>query len=160
MDWLQTIFAALKGSHSAQTGNIAHFKRNGIASSKKSTHRSRLSFFEKLEPRQMLDAMPLISEFMASNNNTLLDGDGNSPDWIEIHNAGDQAINLQGWSLTDDSGELQKWSFPDKVLGVDEYLVVFASGQDVDNYVDAGGYLHTNFKLSSDGEYLALVQSD
>ena len=34
------------------------------------------------------------------------------------------------------------------------------SGQDADNYVDAEGYLHTNFRLASSGEYLALVKPD
>ena len=42
-------------------------------------------------------------------------------------------------------------------LDPEEYLVVFASGQDVENYVDPAGYLHTDFKLKSGGEYLALT---
>ena len=37
------------------------------------------------------------------------------------------------------------------------YMVVFASGQNTDHYVDPSGYLHTNFKLTTGGEYLALV---
>jgi hypothetical protein len=41
------------------------------------------------------------SEFMASNNSTMLDGDGVAWDWIEIYNKGDQAVNLAGYSLTD-----------------------------------------------------------
>jgi hypothetical protein len=38
---------------------------------------------------------------MASNNSTMLDGDGVAWDWIEIYNKGDQAVNLAGYSLTD-----------------------------------------------------------
>ena len=33
-----------------------------------------------------LQAEPIISEFMASNSDVLADGDGNYPDWIEMHN--------------------------------------------------------------------------
>ena len=37
-----------------------------------------------------------ISELMAVNNGTVLDEDGDSPDWIEIHNAGTNAASLNG----------------------------------------------------------------
>ncbi len=43
----------------------------------------------------------IITEFMADNENTLRDEDGDRPDWIEIHNAGEQTVNLDNWSLTD-----------------------------------------------------------
>ena len=67
---------------------------------------------------------------------------------------------LLGWSLTDHEGVPGRWVFPSVVLGPGERLVVFASGKDTDNYVDAEGHLHTTFKLSSGGEYLALVAPD
>ena len=99
---------------------------------------------------------------MADNDNTLLDGYGNASDWIEIHNAGDDAIDLSGWYLTDDREQLAKWVFPNPssgLLGAGEYLVVFASGQN-SGAPDPAGYLHTSFRLSADGEYLALVRPD
>ena len=102
----------------------------------------------------------MITEFMASNQGTLDDGDGNSTDWIEIHNAGDEAIDLAGYRLTDDAEELNKWTFPSVNLEPGGYLVVFASGQDTANYVDAAGKLHTNFKLSAAGEFVGLVAPD
>ena len=114
--------------------------------------------FEKLEPRIVLANTPVISEFMASNDNSLADGDGNSSDWIELYNPTTTPIDLAGWHLTDDSEELGKWEFPSGTsLAANDYLVVFASGQNVDDYVDPGGSLHTNFKLSAGGEYLALT---
>ena len=121
--------------------------------------RARKLHLETLEPRRLLATTPLITEFMASNDSTLDDGDGNSSDWIEIHNPTDAAIDLTGWHLTDDSNELDKWTFPATTLESQEYLVVFASGQATGDYVDAGGNLHTNFKLASGGEYLALADS-
>ena len=112
---------------------------------------------EPLEPRQLLAASPILSEFMASNQDALADGDGNASDWIEIHNVGDAPLDLAGYHLTDQADNLPKWTFPSVTLGPGEYLVVFASGQETDNYVDAGGHLHTNFRLGADGEYLGLA---
>ena len=54
----------------------------------------------------------VISEFMAKNDLTLEDEDGDSPDWIELCNIATSVIDLDGWSLTDDQDELDKWIFP------------------------------------------------
>ncbi|MFW2386008.1 MAG: lamin tail domain-containing protein [Akkermansiaceae bacterium] len=97
---------------------------------------------------------PQISEFVADNSN-FDDGDGKSSDWIEIHNRNTTPFDLSGYFLTDDSTNLQKWSFPSgTLLTGGEYYVVFASGNDTP---DSAGHLHTNFSLKSSGEYLALV---
>jgi len=98
-----------------------------------------------------------INEFMAVNENGLDDGDRDEEDWIEIHNAGMSAVNLEGWYLTDTAGNLTRWKFPAVTLGSDSYLLVFASGKD---RADAAGELHTNFKVSGSGEYLGLVRPD
>ena len=115
---------------------------------------------ELLEQRQLLTAQPVITEFMASNQSTLDDGDGSSSDWIEVHNAGSSPADLTGYHLTDAASELDKWTFPSTIIDPGGFLIVFASGQSTDNYVDASGNPHTNFKLDSEGEYLALVAPD
>ena len=97
----------------------------------------------------------VINELMGSNISTLADQDGAFSDWLELYNSGAQSIDLTGWYLTDDSLNLGKWQFPPVSLGAGEYLVVFASGKDT-----TGAELHTNFKLSSLGEYLALLMPD
>ncbi|MFB6343744.1 FN3 associated domain-containing protein [Saccharicrinis sp. FJH62] len=99
----------------------------------------------------------IISEFMAVNDNTLADEDGDYSDWIELYNAGETAVSLTGWYLTDKADNLAKWKFPVITIQPDEYLVVFASEKDK---TDPAGTLHTNFKLSGSGEFLALVKSD
>lgn len=100
---------------------------------------------------------PRISEFVASNS-TFDDGDGNSSDWIEIHNRNNLSLDLSGYHLTDDATNLTKWTFPPgTTLAPDEYRVVFASGTGVP---DSAGNLHTNFSLNAGGEYLALVAPD
>jgi len=102
-------------------------------------------------------ANPVITEFMAVNDSTLMDEDLEYSDWIEIHNPTGAAINLDGWHLTDEEDNLDKWRFPAVTLPAGAYLVVFASGED---RAVAGSELHTDFKLNGDGEYLALVQPD
>ena len=59
-----------------------------------------------------LAAQPVISEFMADNDTVLVDEDGDFEDWIEIYNPGPGALNLDGYHLTDDPDNLQKWQFP------------------------------------------------
>ncbi len=96
----------------------------------------------------------VISEFLASNLSGLQDEDGDYSDWIEIHNRSAAAINLNGWYLTDDAGDPVRWAFPSKTLDANAYLLVYASGKDRRN---AAANLHTNFQISANGGYLALV---
>jgi hypothetical protein len=96
---------------------------------------------------------PIISEFMASNRSNFADADGDFPDWIEIHNTCDTAVDLSGWSLTDDPEEPSQWSFPAVSIAARGFLVVFASGKDER---DPSSELHTSFGLMSDGEHLSL----
>lgn len=98
-----------------------------------------------------------INEFMAINSSTIMDEDGDYSDWIEIYNSTSATINLSGYSLTDDIETTDKWLFPDITLAPNECLILFASGK---NHAEAGEELHTNFKLSGDGEYLAFIKSD
>lgn len=98
----------------------------------------------------------MISEFLSANSgdlpNSLHDELGKSPDWVELYNAGNKAVNLQGWSLTDDASAPTKWVFPGVSLPAKGFLVVFASGRDT----NVNGTLHTNFKLSSNPGFLGL----
>jgi hypothetical protein len=102
----------------------------------------------------------IISEFSASNDSGHADGDGSFPDWIEIWNSTEAVVLLDGWFLTDDAAIPGRWPFPYVTLEPNEFLVVHASGQAVDDYVDAGGALHANFRLDAAGGYLALMKPD
>ena len=44
-----------------------------------------------------LQADVVISEFLASNASDRLDEDGDSSDWIEVHNENSFAVDLEGW---------------------------------------------------------------
>jgi len=75
-------------------------------------------------------------------------------DWIELYNDGTEPVALDGWSLTDDPDERDKWIFPDVTLPAGGYLVVLCDGQDIRSV--AGGFPHTNFELGTNSEYLGL----
>ena len=51
----------------------------------------------------------VISEFLAINEDSVTDEDGDHPDWIEIQNTAGETIDLSGWLLTDDAADLQRW---------------------------------------------------
>jgi hypothetical protein len=105
---------------------------------------------------------PVINEFLASSNTGILDAPaaqgGSREDWIEIRNPNTAyTLDLAGYKLTDDPSQLDKWTFPATNLAPGAFLVVFASEKD---RRVPGQTLHTNFKLSENGEYLALVKPD
>ena len=106
----------------------------------------------------MLPAKVWILEFVAANDGSVVDEDGDDEDWIEIYNDSNATVDLSGWSLSDDAADLQKWIFPPGTsLAAKKFLTVFASGK---NRRVVGDEFHTNFKLSSRGEYLGLMKAD
>ena len=128
-----------------------------MRSFRNSRNRCRLAF-EPLEPRVVLDATTLlITEFLAVNDDVLADENGDFSDWIEIYNPNDETVEPDGWQLTDDPARTDVWRLPDMSLDGGQYLTVFASGKDRN---DPSGKLHTDFQLTGDGEYLALLRPD
>ena len=59
-----------------------------------------------------LRAQLIISEFLASNSNSIVDEEGQNEDWIEIANTSGGVVNLLGWYLTDNVNQPRKWAFP------------------------------------------------
>jgi len=93
----------------------------------------------------------LINEVLASNSTTNLDPNGQAEDWVELVNTTSAPIDLAGFYLSDDPMNLMEWPFPaGTIIPANGYLLVWA-----DNDVNESG-LHSNFKLSSAGEYVAL----
>jgi len=98
-----------------------------------------------------------ISELLAANEDGLTDGDGDSSDWIELYNPGPEAAALGGWGLSDDPDDPWRWTLPEAALAPGGYLLIFASGK---GEAGPSGELHAPFKLSADGESLALTRPD
>jgi hypothetical protein len=72
----------------------------------------------------------VINEIMSSNSRTLADADGDFGDWIELFNAGDEAVDLAGWGLSDDASRPFRWVFPSLLMGAGDTLIVWADGKD------------------------------
>ncbi len=100
----------------------------------------------------------LISEFMADNNDTLTDSDGDTPDWIELWNPTSSPISLAGHYLTDNQQVPNKWALPAITLQPDDYVIIFASGKD---RFGPGNQWHTDFKLDkSENSHLSLTREN
>lgn len=94
----------------------------------------------------------VINEFMASNDETVADQDGEYDDWIELYNNGASSIDLEGYYLSDDATDLMKWAFPaGTTIDNNSYLVIWADNDD-----EQEG-LHAAFKLSAAAESVFLV---
>ena len=98
----------------------------------------------------------IVNELLASNQATLADPDfGSFGDWIELHNASGETVDLGGASLTDDFDEPGKWVIPDgTTLAPGAFLLVWAD--DENTAPPEATALHTNFKLSGGGERVGL----
>mgnify|MGYP002640874076 CR=1 FL=1 len=97
-----------------------------------------------------------INEFLADNEAANADAAGEYDDWLEIYNPGPSDLYLSGLFLTDDPDNLTKWMFPfgGVMLESGGHLLVWCDE-------DQGQPdIHTNFKLSKSGEFLALVDND
>ncbi len=108
---------------------------------------------ERLEGRELLAASDvIISEFMAVNKDGIRDQDGETSDWIELYNTSHTSVDIGGLFLADSA---DRWEIPRVTLAPNDFLLVFASGKD-----RTEGELHTNFKLSAEGEPLKLLDAD
>ncbi|HXJ71790.1 MAG TPA: lamin tail domain-containing protein, partial [Candidatus Dormibacteraeota bacterium] len=72
----------------------------------------------------------LLNEIQVSNGITLVDENGDTPDWIELFNPGSSAVDLNGWGLSDSTNALFKWTFTNATIAPGGYMVVLASGKD------------------------------
>ncbi len=97
----------------------------------------------------------VINEFMASNDTTAADQDGDFDDWVELYNTTDEAISLDGFYLSDNTENPTKWAFPDGFsVPANGYLIVWA-----DDDEDQEG-LHATFKLSAGEESVVLADAN
>jgi len=128
---------------------------HGIASDALEPHPFAGSSWSYTVNPQATPAALRITEFMAENFTTLRDEDLDPEDWIEIQNPTSSPVNLDGWSISNDSDDPEQWVFPAVTLPPNAYLIVFASAKDR-RPSNPGLRLHTNFKLNPNGGYLGL----
>lgn len=105
-------------------------------------------FSDKFNSLEYPTAEVRINEVMTSNKSVLYDCEGDYGDWIELFNPTDKAVELGGYSLTDDPANTVKWLFPEGAsINSGEYMIVFCSGKDK---LDAKGFYHTSFRLGKE----------
>ena len=127
-----------------------------VRSANRFAKRTLRAAIDALEPRLLL-ANVSVNEILAVNVNGLTDENGDHSDWIELRNSSASPQSLNGFFLTDDPTNLNKWQFPDVSIPANGYLLIFASDK---NRAIAGSPLHTNFHLNHDGETVSLVNPD
>ncbi|MBR3816008.1 MAG: lamin tail domain-containing protein [Clostridia bacterium] len=98
-----------------------------------------------------------ISEIMSNNVTTIADENGDMCDWIELHNPTAEPVNIGGYMLTDNSENMNKYTFPDFTLKAGEYFIIYADG--VDKYDAERRIIHVPFSISTKGESIFLYNA-
>lgn len=98
-----------------------------------------------------------LNELQAENLTGPTDNAGERDPWIELFNAGTNAVDLSGYYLADNyDTNLTQWQFPSgTTIAAGEFKLVWADGQTAQN---AGAFLHTSFRLNASTGSVALVR--
>lgn len=99
-------------------------------------------------------SVPLhINEVFASGSGKQGEDGLPNGDWLELYNAGPAFHSTEGgWFLTDDREDLTKFELPAFELGEQQHLRIWCDAGE-------GEGIHASFRLSSKGEWLAVVRS-
>jgi hypothetical protein len=104
-----------------------------------------------------------INEWMASNTNTVTDPvDGAYDDWFELYNAGDTAVDLGGYYLTDNLANGNQYRIPTNgqyTIPAGGFLLVWADNDPNQNDIYPSE-LHVSFQLARAGEAIGLFGPD
>jgi hypothetical protein len=96
-----------------------------------------------------------INEFMPDNQSVLALEDGSTPDWVELHNPGKEAVGLAGWTMSEDAARPDDHRLdPSLSIEPGAFLLLYA-----DNPKEPDP-LHLGFSLSSEGGELGLYAPD
>src|SRR6185295_13907866 len=98
-----------------------------------------------------------LNELQAQNTGGITDNFGEREPWIELYNAGTNALNLEGCFLANNyDSNLTQWAFPPgSSIAPGEFKIVWADGEPGET---SGTNLHTNFRLNSSTGAVALVR--
>jgi gliding motility-associated-like protein len=94
---------------------------------------------------QQLFAQLVINEISTSNSTQAADNFGEFEDWIELYNAGPNALNIGGYYLSDEAANPTQWQIPAGItIPAGGFRVIWCSNRDG----LFGNSLHSNFKLT------------
>ena len=99
-----------------------------------------------------------LAEIVASNRSYGADENGTFHDYVLLRNDSGADVDLSGWFLSDDPALTRKWKFPEGAsISAGGTLIVHCSGM---NRLENLQHLHTNFKLSSEGETVTISNAN
>jgi Lamin Tail Domain len=96
-----------------------------------------------------------LNEILPSNSNNCPDEVGERNDWVELYNTSDLAVDLAGYSLTDDTATPEKSVIPAGVMIEARSAVLFWADATPDQ-----GKTHLTFKFKSKAEGVILYDPD
>lgn len=97
-----------------------------------------------------------LNEIVTSNRRSLMLDNEASPDWIEVANISDKAVNLKGYTLSQAADDSRVFTFPAITLEAGECILVYADSRLRET---AGEELHAPYRLSSGGDTLMLFNA-
>jgi hypothetical protein len=108
-----------------------------------------------IQPKYVANSPIVINEFMASNSTTQADEAGEFDDWIELYNRSATPVDISSFHITDETFDLSKFDIPNgTIMAPNSYLIIWADEDGTQ------GNFHCNFKLSSTGETLMLLNGN
>ena len=88
-----------------------------------------------------------LNEIQTSNANTISDNAGDFEPWVEIYNASSSTLSLEGWFLSDDPAQLDKWQFPSsKTIESGSFQLIWLDNEPSENTATD---LHASFMPST-----------
>lgn len=99
----------------------------------------------------------IVNEICSANHESLVSARLGTPDWVELYNGTQKALNLKGYGLTDNPKQSYKFILPDVTIEPGGYLIVYFVGGSEEADSDP---LCTGFGLSRYGEDLLLVDAN
>jgi len=107
---------------------------------------------------QVLTPSPLATNSTASHgplviNEVVADDINAGDDWFELYNNGSENISLADYSVIDESDDIEPVSLPDITLAPGEYVVIFATEDDISDYA-------VPFKLGKNDELTLLLNDE
>lgn len=96
-----------------------------------------------------------LNEILPSNSKGCADDIGERNDWVELYNTGESAVDLAGYSLTDDTASPRKSVIPDGItIEAKSASLFWADGSPVPDRN------HLTFKLKSTAEEVVLYDQE
>ncbi len=159
-----------------ESGALAYRPSDGFEGIDRFTYRAHDgdALSEPTEVTLYVGQSPLVISEVMAGNVTLLETrlrasidddfprDRLTPDWIELHNLSNAAIDAGGFYLSDEEFNPRRWQIPAETwVPPNGFALVFASGKDVrDPQLDELGIVHTNFSLNLRDEQISLAFPD